>query len=134
MGGWSFSGLRSLKIPASVEKIRSMCFYECDHLENVTFESGSRLKEMGGWSFSDTPLHLLEIPASVEKIENMCFKNCQYLRDITFESEARLQEVGKDVFKGCNALVEIRYASAPVREVLLPHLSEKVRFIDRAAV
>lgn len=79
----SFSGstLTKITIPASVERIGtpstepsakiSSVFAdgtkECN-LENITFESGSKLKIIGPGAFSYTKIQNLEIPASVQNI------------------------------------------------------------------
>jgi hypothetical protein len=38
-------------VPASVEVLGENCFYECRSLCSVTFESGSRLREVGEDAF-----------------------------------------------------------------------------------
>jgi hypothetical protein len=43
---FSQSGLKSIEIPSSVVLLGKKSFYQCESLESVTFESGSRLERI----------------------------------------------------------------------------------------
>lgn len=110
------SSLTSIEIPASVETIGVYAFLGCHSLAKVTFEKGSKLKEISGYGyyvekrypathwhgvFSDCPITSIEIPASVESIEECAFQGCSQLASVTFEKGSKLKTIGgKSVYGG----------------------------------
>ena len=95
--------LQRITIPVSVETIKAQAFQKCPSLTTVTFESGSKLKTIGGGysgssyygAFSDcSKLAAIEIPASVETIGATAFKGCTSLATVTFESGSKLTTIG----------------------------------------
>ena len=120
------TSLTSIEIPASVEKIGAGAFHGCTALTTVTFEKGSQLKTIEGFSwiysrsysgaFSDcTSLTSIEIPASVGKIGVATFKGCTALTTVTFEKGSQLKEIGDNslvdsyhgAFTDCTSLISI---------------------------
>ncbi|WP_288707613.1 leucine-rich repeat protein [uncultured Alistipes sp.] len=118
--------LTCIEIPASVETIWAGAFHGCTALTTVTFEKGSQLKTIEGFSwtysrsysgaFSDcTSLTSIEIPASVEKIGVATFKGCTALTTVTFEKGSQLKEIGDNslvnsyhgAFTDCTSLISI---------------------------
>ena len=87
--------ISSIEIPASVETI-SNAFSGCSSLATITFEKGSKLKTL--WGFSGCPITSIEIPASVETISN-AFSGCSSLATITFEKGSKLKTLWG--FSGC---------------------------------
>ena len=100
------SSLVSISIPASVEEIRGSAFFGCSSLKTVTFEKGSKLKTVAGFSHC-TSLTTIEIPASVETIGQYAFKDCTSLHTVTFEKGSKLKTIGSDVFLNCTSLTMI---------------------------
>ena len=98
------SSLVSISIPASVEEIRGSAFFGCSSLKTVTFEKGSKLKTVAGFSHC-TSLTTIEIPASVETIEDQAFEGCSLLATVTFEKGSQLKTV--DGFSNCTALTTV---------------------------
>lgn len=110
------SSLTSIEIPASVETIGDHAFLRCHSLAKVTFEKGSKLKEISGYGyyvekrypathwhgvFSDCPITSIEIPASVESISACAFSPCSQLASVTFEKGSMLKTIGgKSVYGG----------------------------------
>ena len=101
------SKLTAIEIPANVETIGTAAFKGCTSLATVTFESGSKLKTIGGnyyrynyyGAFSDcSKLAAIEIPASVETIGTAAFKGCTSLATVTFESRSKLKTIGGDYY------------------------------------
>jgi hypothetical protein len=54
-------------------------------LVSVTFESVSRLMQLGSSAFRETGLSDIVIPSSVEVISPCCFFCCRSLVSLTFE-------------------------------------------------
>ena len=111
--------LSSIEIPASVEEI-DYAFTNCTQLATVTFEKGSKLKLLGG--FSGTILTSIEIPASVETIQGRsilstsdkfggAFDKCSKLTTITFEEGSHLKIIERYAFYSCNSLTSIEIPS-----------------------
>jgi hypothetical protein len=131
--GMSERGMETVRIPKRVEKIDKKCFYHCDWLCEITFESRSELKEIGEMAFYLSGLRSIQIPKSVEKIDKECFYHCDSLCEIRFESPSELKEIGESAFSlsglksiqipknvrkidkgclyGCYSLCEIRFES-----------------------
>jgi hypothetical protein len=94
----AFSGCSSLSricIPRSVERLCYRCFYRCDSLWTVTFESGSRLSSIEEFAFKQcTSLSSICIPSSVRNLSELCFAECISLATIGFESPSNVLAVG----------------------------------------
>jgi hypothetical protein len=75
------SGLKSIQIPNSVEKLEYECFSQCESHSEVIFESGSKLKEIGERVFNDCPLQCVKIEEGFDAKYNWP-KNCrtEYIR------------------------------------------------------
>ncbi|MFI3229772.1 MAG: leucine-rich repeat protein, partial [Bacillota bacterium] len=76
ISAYAFYGIAAstITIPASVTKIGIYAFYSCSNLEELLFESGSQLKEIGGSAFSGAKsLAEINLPDGVEKIEPYAF-------------------------------------------------------------
>ena len=129
------TSLRSIEIPASVERIGQTAFAGCVSLKTVFFEKGSRLKEICGghghdpysstictfWGafYGCSSLTAIEIPASVECIGQTAFAGCTSLTTVTFEDNSGLTRIdggyysysghsfGLGAFYGCSVLTAI---------------------------
>lgn len=80
--GRSFAGdhcLESVFIPKSVISIHHSAFFYCDHLRNVTFETGSKLTHIMNESFAITNITSIEIPHTITFIGHHAFYNCPLL-------------------------------------------------------
>jgi hypothetical protein len=89
---FSFSRLRSIEIPQSVEILRSSCFLWCDLLVSVTFESNSRLIQIGRNAFHRSSLVSIEIPRNVQILGTSCFAGCSLLSSVYFQSNSRFDQ------------------------------------------
>jgi hypothetical protein len=74
------------------------CFYCCQFLCEVTFDPGSKLKEIGMCAFNECALKSIRIPSTIEVIGPGCFYCCQFLCEVTFESDSELKEIGRNAF------------------------------------
>jgi hypothetical protein len=94
-GKWN--GIR-VTIANSVEKLGEQCFFQCESLSEVIFESESKLKEIGNWAFCYSGLESIRIPNNIEKLGEYCFWGCNSLSEVIFESGSKLKEIGRDAF------------------------------------
>jgi hypothetical protein len=80
----AFSSLKSIIIPASVEVIDFIVPWGrpgIPSLENVVFESGSKLREIKGSAFCGcNSLTSITLPASVQLIDGRSFQECAFSR------------------------------------------------------
>jgi len=95
---FSYSGLTSIKIPASVISIGEEAFFVCQNLKTVTFAEGSQLQTIGRSAFSNSGLTSIEIPASVTSTGHSVFTYCQNLKTVTFAAGTQLQTIGNGMF------------------------------------
>jgi hypothetical protein len=98
--------LKSIEIPSSVVVLGKWCFHQCQSLESVAFESGSRLKKIGGAAFEGSKLKSIQIPSCVVVLGKRSFSWCKALESVTFESGSRLEQIKEGVFS-CSGLKSI---------------------------
>jgi hypothetical protein len=85
---------------SSIQVISKEFFVKCKSLSWATLEIGSRLSELGPWTFCESRLRSIHLPASVTVIGESCFSFCCSLPSITFESGSQLSELGNRAFLG----------------------------------
>jgi hypothetical protein len=74
-------------------------FLQTEEVTALSFESGTRLREIGKAAFFYcSSMRAFTIPSSVETIGDRCFENCLRLTTITFEDASRLRKIGKRAF------------------------------------
>jgi hypothetical protein len=66
-------------IPRSVEILCSSCFYSCESLTSISFESNSRLTRIESNAFSSSSLQSIVIPRGVKILDSSCFSGCNSL-------------------------------------------------------
>ena len=139
------SSLTSIEIPASVETIGVYAFLRCHSLAKVTFEKGSKLKEISGYGyyvekrypathwhgvFSDCPITSIEIPASVESIEECAFQGCSQLASVTFEKGSMLKTIGGRVYAynkdNCRYGAFGAFTGCPITSIEIPASVETI--------
>jgi hypothetical protein len=105
-----FGGDERVLIKRCVESISSQCFSSCQSLCEITFELGSKLKEIGRSAFHRSAIKSIRIPSNAEVIGEDCFSSCISLSEVTFESGSQLKEIGESAFPQC-AIKSIRIPS-----------------------
>jgi hypothetical protein len=151
-GAFMHSGLRSIIIPKSVEKIGRQAFYDCRDLARIEFEEGS-LKEIEKCAFfgvrkdwrlreAKTCLEIC-IPGSVEVLGTSAFSHISPVLALTFQEGSRLKRIGKRCFFGSVIrsvtiprsveVIEMRCFCASGLEHLAFEAQSALRQIDRDA-
>lgn len=96
-GTKTFTALRSLKLPASLETIGKQAFVACDALGTVTFAKGSQLKEIGESAFAVcVSLKEILLPDTTETLGSDAFVNCLRLKKADLGKAIR--EIGAEAF------------------------------------
>ena len=103
------SCIESVQIPASVEEIGKMAFYNCRRLTQATFASGSRLRSIGVSGFYNTNIEKITLPQGVTKIPDCAFYNSGNLREVAFEAERELETIGCSAFSRCRSLEKMHF-------------------------
>jgi hypothetical protein len=120
-------------IPSSVEQIAQGCFYECNSISTVTFESGSQLSPIAECAFQYcSSLSSIFISSSVDSIDNGCFSFCGSLSTVTFESGSQLSSIANDAFWSCSSLSLICCPSS--LQTILANYSAVQKFVRCRAI
>jgi hypothetical protein len=69
------TGLRKMTIPSSVEVIGECCFSTSRFLCEITSETGSKLKEIGRWTFDGINLAKIALPSKCEFLITISLRN-----------------------------------------------------------
>lgn len=98
--------LKSITVPASVDKIAKKAFAFCSELKTVNLTEGlESIGEMAFWSCKS--LESISIPSTVTEIGTNAFAGCENLRSVTlpraFESQIA------NIFEGCPSDMVITY-------------------------
>ncbi len=99
---FSGTGITSITIPASVERIGEQAFSNTD-LETLIFEDNSQLTRIGSRAFFFTKLTEVTIPPSVKEIRGSAFRECHHLTKATIPQDC---EVADKAFKASPTEIE----------------------------
>jgi hypothetical protein len=103
----NFSDMESIVVEAKIEILAKACFSSCGSLQEVIFESNSKLKLIEATAFTLSSLTRIVIPKSVESIGPSCFCCCSNLRDVVFEANSLLRVIYEYGFWSCSAIPSI---------------------------
>ena len=97
--------VRTVILPASLQRIGDCAFYGCAGLEQVIFAPGSALSSIGDSAFYGCgALRECRLPAGLMVIGNHAFFQC---RDLDVRQwPAALRSIGREAFSGCGSLTE----------------------------
>ena len=83
-------------------------FRDCEDLETVTLETGSRLATLGDGAFMGcTALESFTVPATMSKIGAFVFADCSSLETIDFAADGKTLEFGENAFQNCTSLTTV---------------------------
>jgi uncharacterized repeat protein (TIGR02543 family) len=100
--------ITGVRVPSSIVTIGEKAFYNCKFMNEITFDDGSSLKEIGVSAFEGLPLlRSVSFPASLEKIGENAFKGNLLLQTVTFDGESVLKTIDKHAFSGCLILENV---------------------------
>lgn len=151
---WVFAhmtGLKSVKMPASVTTIGARAFLGCNSLYDVALSENltaigtgafyqtnlqsivfpESLKTIDDGAFSETPLVLVEIPDGVENMGKIAFKDCKELETVVIGNG--LRTIPERAFDRCSVLrsvtfgnsvekiMECAFQRTALREVVIPN-------------
>jgi uncharacterized radical SAM superfamily Fe-S cluster-containing enzyme len=88
----------AIVIESRIEILCESCFFKCESLTSVTFESNSKLHRIEESAFTQSGLRTIQIPASVEVLCKSCFDSCRSLTSVTFESNSKLHRIEEAAF------------------------------------
>jgi len=99
--------LEKIELPASLEELGEMAFYECSSLKTVTWSAKSKVTKISRYAFGDcTSLEKITIPNKVTNIASLAFINCSSLTSIDIPSS--VIEIGNQAFDYCANLSEVK--------------------------
>jgi hypothetical protein len=97
-----------VEIPRAIQIFGEKCFFWCNAITSLIFESGSQLRRIGAGAFClCSSVQSICLPASVEILCDNCFSDCKALSSLTFESGSKLSRIEPEVFSGCYSLMSI---------------------------
>lgn len=96
--------LKVVKLPASLETVRTNAFFNTPALETLEFAEGSQLKNIGSNTFQNCGVRTLTLPDHVETVGREAFAYCENLTEISIPETA--YKIDPQAFKYCNNLVK----------------------------
>ena len=101
---FKMSGLKSIKLPATLTYIGDEVFSNCTNLESIVIPDNVTEIDNGAFAYC-TSLSEITLPKSLEVIGGQAFDNCVSLTKITIPDS--IQEIHSYAFYGCTTLEEI---------------------------
>lgn len=135
---YNCKNLRRIEIPKGVTYIANNAFQGCDLLEDVIFEEGSELTEIGAYAFTGcgnimammlpdslkiigegaftncSSLERIQTGTGLESIDMYAFTRCISLVEVDLKRSILLSEIYDSAFMGCESLEEIRIPKSVV--------------------
>jgi hypothetical protein len=123
IGGSSFAGcsaLKSICLPASVEKINGQSFIDCG-LTNIEIESGNKFYHIQGHFVMDLKnsqivryfgsASRIDIPDTIEVLDRFSFYSLHSVHHVLFGPNSKLSRIKRRTFAECRGLRSIRIPS-----------------------
>jgi hypothetical protein len=94
---FGYTPIKEIELPASLEVIGKAAFSSCKTLNKVSFQNGSKLKEIEAKAFQyDTKLKEIELPEGLESIKESAFDGCSEVEKVIIP--ASVTSIEKDAF------------------------------------
>ena len=108
------SGLISITIPKSVDKIGVAAFGECKSLVSVYFGEGSNIQNIYGYSFYGCgSLEEISLPNTIKTIGEYAFANCQAIDTLIFENDIEFERRAFDESKATTVILGSELTEIP---------------------
>lgn len=104
-----FSNITSVVIPSTVKEIKSLAFFRCINLQNITLNEGLSLIGFSSFDGCSKLLSLI-IPNSVQKIGSSAFSGCTSLSSVTINNAPLI--IDNSAFGGCESLSTFEMGNA----------------------
>ena len=101
------TGMTIVEIPATIKTIGNFAFGKSG-LQEIRFEAGSQLTELGGGTFYKTKIKSLKVPGGVKFLRKSVCHECTELERVEFEEGSQLVRIYPDAFKNCAKLKSIQ--------------------------
>ena len=99
------SQITKIEIGAGITSIGKGAFWECTQAEEIIFDSGSQLEEIGMNAFhSNSSLKSITFPESLSTIGNAAFYGCSALESVNFLNPDNMKVIGNSAFAACTSL------------------------------
>ena len=138
-GAFAGTQIKDLTIPASVETIGEMAFYNCTSLQNITFADGAKLKYVAKGAFSKCEATSITFPNGTLYLDDEVFQGSKITNIVLPDS---VYYLGKSVFESCTCsgtltlpasltvIKEYAFESGSFADIILP---DSVSTIERYA-
>jgi hypothetical protein len=98
----------AVKIGCDIERICTGSFSKCKQLQELEFESPSRVCNIECRAFEKCPmLESICLPASVEIICEQSFRKCKNLVEVRIEMGSKLRRIEIESFAGCSSMISL---------------------------
>ena len=106
------SSIKSITFGKDVETIGNYCFYDCEYLENISFEKNCQLTTINNYAFKDCiRLTTIVLPKSIENIDfRKVFDGCVSLESIEIENGGKYSSDGNTIYSKNSTVVEYYYS------------------------
>lgn len=101
----AYNSIRTLKVPATVQKIDELTFCDCASLESIELPDSIYTLEWGVFN-SCTSLKYIKLPVTLKRIRNSAFYRCTSLESI--ELPDSVIQIDPSAFKECRHLRTIK--------------------------
>ena len=100
------SAIKSIALTSNIEYMEAFCFYACQSLSNVTFET-TKLTVFNERAFSLCNFQEFNVPDGITEIGDLCFANNSKLELITLPDS--IQYIGGGAVSKCKNNLEIKF-------------------------
>ena len=101
--------IKNIVIPKTVTQIEKEAFIGLDFIENIEFEEGIQLTDIGANAFNGcASLSEIKIPETVTTIDVDAFRGCSNIDSLTFPKDSTVI-ISESSFENCESLKELHF-------------------------